>query len=90
MSRHSPRTDDEVALHPVARRRIFAAALLCIGLAAIFWPTSRINPSFDSSCRARQSAGEAVARLIQERDEAAEAHINDAASRLERTFENCR
>jgi hypothetical protein len=83
MARHSLPTDDEVALHPIVRRHVVAAALLCVGLMAFFWPASRINASFESTCLVRSSAGEAVARLIQDRDEAAEAHINDAASRLE-------
>ena len=83
MARSPLPTDHEVALHPIARRHVVAAALLCFGLAAVFWPASRVNSSFEASCGARSSAGEAVARLIQDRDEAAEAHINDAASRPE-------
>jgi hypothetical protein len=86
MPRYSLPTD-EVALHPMARRHVVAAALLCCGVVAFFWPASRINAS---SCGTHQAAGEAVARLIQDRNEAAEAHINDAASRLQREFESCR
>ena len=89
--RYLPRTDDDVALHPMARRHVVAAVLLCAGLVAFFWPTpSGTKPSSESSCeKLDQSPSEAVARLIQNRDEAAEARISDTL-RLGHARENCR
>ena len=90
--RYPPGTDDDRALHPMARRHGFAAILLGLGLLAFFWPTPRnANPSVASACELRDpSASEAVARLIQDRDEAAEARINDAVLKLSAARENCR
>jgi len=78
--RHSLANDDDVALHPMVRRQVVAVVLLSIGLIALLWPASRnVKPSFASTCeRLDQSPSGATARLIQGRDEAAEARINEA------------
>jgi hypothetical protein len=84
-------TDHEFALHPIARRHVFAAALLGLGLVAFLWPASRsVDPAFAAGCVRDPSANQAVARLIQDRDEAAETRINDAVLSLNRARENCR
>jgi hypothetical protein len=83
-------TNHELALHPIARRHIVAAALLGFGLVAFFWPASRsVDPAY-AGCVRDPSANQAVARLIQDRDEAAETKINDAVLSLNRARENCR
>jgi hypothetical protein len=84
-------TDHELTLHPIARRHIVAAALLGLGLVAFLWPTSRsVDPAFAAGCARDPSANQAVARLIQDRDEAAETRINDAVLSPYRARENCR
>jgi len=83
--------DNELALHPIARRHIVAAALLGVALVAFLWPTSRsVEPAFAVGCTRDPAANQAVARLIQDRDEAAETRINDAVFSLNRARENCR
>jgi hypothetical protein len=90
--RYSIGADTELALHPMARRHVVAAALLGFGLVAFLWPGSRsVDPAFAASCETRDpSVSQAVARLIQDRDEAAESRINDVVLRQHRERENCR
>src|SRR5215813_1754381 len=46
--------DDEVALHPIARRRVVAAALLCVSLLALLWPAPHgAKPGAGSNCETR-------------------------------------
>jgi hypothetical protein len=96
MRRHSTmtavNTDDDVALHPMARRHVVAAVLLCVGMATLLWPAARaVTTTAEASCDSLdQPPSQAVARLIQDRTEAAEARINDAAVAFGRARTNCR
>ena len=65
------------------------AAVAIVFLA--MWPKAKVPTPFDSRCESwEMEAGSALANLIGERSEIADAHLGDALFRLRRARKNCR